>query len=399
MSPQYFELSPMDYYFFRPQMYTVQMAFEYAGTLDLLKLQAAFAESQRRLPVLSSEIEIKNLREIRLKTHPRILALEAFNLSATALAKQNADELFAPLSNAPGEALVKMRVHQSPTRAIVAFSFSHLLGDGFSFFLFLNTLVRSLRHLPEPQTISHARNLLYTPQASARPFNEEELYRVSGYVTPRPPNPIHCTEDRIFISTEELQALKREAQSRERRLSPNDVIMAYLLKRYYRDIPPGPDGQIIVRCPVDYRRTYSRASAQYFGNAVRDAVASFNPQTLPQLSLGEVAQEVRRAVSAVNEASVEASLRCLDSLRRERGIHAFAELGCPGLLVSNLSKLPFYEIDLGLGAPTQLHHASLNPRLAIVLPAENGAEIRFRRPRYQEHALRRRFSVVSESRS
>ena len=136
--------------------------------------------------------------------------------------------------------------------------------------------------------------------------------------------------------------------------------MAFLLKRFYASIPLTDDGKIIVRCPVDYRNIYSRTTKNYFGNAVKDAVAFFNPEDIEKLSLGAIATEILHAISSVNEESIHKSLNCLDRLCLQNGVDIFESVGCPGLLVSNLSKFPMDKIDIGLGAPKKFFHSSIN---------------------------------------
>jgi hypothetical protein len=153
--------------------------------------------------------------------------------------------------------------------------------------------------------------------------------------------------------------------------------MADLSKRFHREIPRF-ENQVIVRCPVDYRKTID-IGKNYFGNAVRDAISFFDSDELEQLSMTSVIRRIQQSVRSIDKRSIEQSLTALDIFRRGNGVDGFKELGCPGLLVSNLSKFPIQQIDLGSGAPTGFHHASLYPCLALVLPHPDGYMVKFRK--------------------
>jgi hypothetical protein len=154
--------------------------------------------------------------------------------------------------------------------------------------------------------------------------------------------------------------------------------MAKLAKRFHKDIPLYED-QFIVRCPVDYRKIFGLPQ-DYFGNAVRDAVSIFTPNEIEQMSLADVALRIRQSIHSIDKNSVLKSLRALDYHRKTEGIDIFENMGCPGLLVSNLSKFPIQKIDLGMGAPTCFYHGSFSPRLSLILPATDGVVVRFKKP-------------------
>jgi hypothetical protein len=211
------------------------------------------------------------------------------------------------------------------------------------------------------------------------------LFSETGYVIPRPQQPFSFVDEQISYSKAELTHLRQEAILLNPRITTNDIVMADLLRRFHGSTPLGPQGELIVRCPVDYRRIYSQLPINYFGNALKDAVAVFDPRTFTKLSLGEVAAVIRDAIDSITQDTIETELACFDDLRRNHGIDIFESIGCPGLLVSNLSKLPLQTLNFGLGMPKRMITASLNPRLAVILAdgQSDGLVVKFRRPIYQ----------------
>ena len=361
--------SPMDYYFYRRNLYTIQFVFEYQGHLSLEKLTQGVQKIPQFCMVVGSRLKIISDRQIILETgYPIPLRVQHLNQEAPDIEK-----FLDPIVNAEGEALAKLLVTYTTDRTFVGVSFSHFLGDGSSFFQFLITLSNIINDKPLQYECCNERDLLQVDT-----FSRLSLFESTGYVSPRPPNPISYELENLRNTFAELSSLKEIYKPLGVLLSSNDLIMADLVKRFYRHIPLH-EGQFIVRCPVDYRSIYELPKA-YFGNAVRDAVACFDPDEIDSLSVGETAVRIKDAIQAIDKSSVRQSLVALLQLREEHGIEIFENVGCPGLLVSNLSKLPIQLVDLGAGAPIQFHHASLNPRLALILPDDGGLKVTFKRP-------------------
>jgi hypothetical protein len=253
-----------------------------------------------------------------------------------------------------------------------------MLGDGSSFFQFLQMLsdIFNSKHIDRKPFQS--RDLLKVVGARSQKSEKMHLFESTGYVIPRPSNPPGTQIETLKYSLRELKNLKQELLSEGTEVSTNDILMADIAKRFHRDIPLYED-RFIVRCPVDYRNILN-LPPDYFGNAIRDAVAVFEKNEIEALSLGETALKIRQAIRSIDITSIRQSLECLNGLRKEAGIGIFENMGCPGLLVSNLSKFPIASIDFGLGSPIGFHHASLNPRLALILSSDDGLEVRFKRP-------------------
>ena len=265
--------SPMDYYFYRHNLYTIQFVFEYQGHIPSEKLSKGVQSVTQVCPGAGSRLKIVSDTEIVLETGYQI----PFRVQTLNQETPDIEKCLDPIINVEGEALVKLLLTYVPERTFVGVSFSHFLGDGSSFFQFLVTLSNIINDKPLDDDCCNERSLLEmkdTPRSS--------LFESTGYVSPRPPNPISYEIENLRYTFAELSSLKENCNSSRASLSSNDLIMADLAKRFHRDIPLH-EGKFIIRCPVDYRSIYELPK-NYFGNAVRDAVACFDPHEIDNLS-------------------------------------------------------------------------------------------------------------------
>lgn len=368
-------LSPIDYYFYRRSLYTIQFVFEYEGHLDLGGFSRNLTQVASIIPALGSRIQIVSGDKIVLETGFSIPLRTQVFAEDPPVSIQSEDYL-DPVTNIAGEPLVKVLVTHTPRKTFVGFSFSHMLGDGFSFFQFVKALSQICLGQRFEGSYSNARDLLQV--ANIHGLNSPSFFEATGYVLPRPPNSEFFVIEQIEFTSQRLSELKNQCKKQGFKVTSNDILMADLAKRFHQHIPLH-ENHFIIRCPVEYRSIFG-LPLQYFGNAVRDAVARFHQGEVESLSLAEIAHRIRKAIDSVDKQNVIESLYSLDQLRLNHGIGIFEHVGCPGLLVSNLSKFPIKEIDFGLGHPAAFHHASLNPRLALILPKTSGVEVRFKRP-------------------
>jgi hypothetical protein len=277
-----------------------------------------------------------------------------------------------------------MTLAHAGARSLLSIRLAHVAGDGYSMCRFLVALSDAFHGKPvTASSSSNERSVLSAGlPPDRRPVDLDRLFRDTGYVRPMPPEPVGSKMVRFPLSASEVEALKKEANAQERGLSENRVIMAELLRRSHRSIPLYRD-RLIVRCPVDYRKIHAGLSASpddYFGNAFRDAVAIFDPETISALSLEEIAARVSLAINGVDAEAVHASLACLEDLRLQDGLEGIEEVGCPGLQISNLSGMPIHRMDYGSGLPTGMLVTSLSSIHAVILPSSRGLEICFKVP-------------------
>lgn len=379
------ELSGMDYYFYRRERYTIRYVFKYQGRIDVAHFLRSVDRLKALLPVLTAKIVAVSDCESALKmsTDSLPVRFQVFEKTPTAVLAGDGSSLVDSLQNVQNESLVKLTLTHCEDDSYVGVCFSHLLGDGYSCIRFLHLLSQcflnqEIKNLPDYQS----RHLLDSRRISNVAVDSDRLFSSSGYVMPRPAPELHFHHEELHVSTSDLKALRTEC-SRHGQVSTNDALMAFLIRRYANRIATTTDAKLLVRCPVDYRRIYPGLPLDYFGNAVQDAVAGFDSAGFDDLNLSDIAKVIRASVEEVGPQSIEKQLVCFNDLRMQQGIKAFEDVSCPGLLVTNLSKLPLNDLNYGVGGPKEILLVPDHPRLAVILPhhSRNGVVIRVRVPR------------------
>jgi hypothetical protein len=185
---------------------------------------------------------------------------------------------------------------------------------------------------------------------------------------------------RLFPKAE-LSALLAEAQGDcPVRLSYNDVVVAWLWRTYVPAWAAAGEETSFLSCPVDLRRVLPGFPPTYFGCAVALANASIERERLAAAPPAELARRVRDAVAAVDETRARESLQAIDRLRRMVGLAVLERLHVvhprAGLLVTNLSRLPVREIVFDAGPPVAFDILAPVERCAVVLPVEDGLDMR-----------------------
>ena len=372
-------LSPIDYYFIRPNSYTIKFVFEYDRPLNPQKIELAFKKLSQSNPIGRFHL---------VECSDSKVGLQDSNIDVTVGRAKLTGEpclstmdglltLIDPVINHLNSPLVKVLVTETPSKFYLGVSFSHILGDGFSFLMYMRSLAKIYNEQPLDHTVDHDRSRLI-PNSESRSQKSalQNLFADTGYDKIQSNAPRELIHEHFHFSSKELSELKQSVTlNTAEKISDNDVIMASLLLKYRDRIPLTRTGKLLVRCPVDYRRMLPGFPTFYFGNAIKDAFALFDPESAADMSFANIVQSIRSAVKAVNPDAIEKGLRSLDNLRREEGLNIFKDIGCPGLLVTNLSKLPFYEIDLGSGPPQRFFPATPCSQLGIILPAKDGVTV------------------------
>jgi hypothetical protein len=379
-------LSPIDHVFTGVGAYPIEFVFAYGERIDPDRLAESLRRTIALFPAAGS----------RLVRSGEAFALEPaedgweFGVATSSLAFADADRhaFVDAVETVEGQPLVRVRVTHTPEGSVLGVGMSHAVVDGFSFFYFLSAwsqvfqgkgvvpphLDRSVlqpggapRGTPDPSGQGHSESLGMTGLflGERRPAIPRDRLRWTRRVLPRA----------------ELSALLAEAQGGcPVRLSHNDVVAAWLWRTYVPDWAGAAEETAFLSCPVDLRRVLPGFPPTYFGCAVAMANASIERERLAAAPPADLAKRVRDAVAAVDEARAWQSLLAIDRLRRQEGLAALERLHVvhprAGLLVTNLSRLPVREIVFDAGPPVAFDILAPVERCAVVLPAEDGLDVR-----------------------
>ncbi len=380
-------LSPIDHVFTGVGAYPLEFVFAYDGTLEPARLESSLRRTLEAFPAVSSRLGRSGGRYV-LEPAADGCVFETHVSEATFATATSRTRFVEPVETREGEPLARVRLTQTPAGSVLGVALSHAVADGFSYFHFLASWSRVFRG-EAPIPTCHRRERL-SPQAECglAPVDSEALLEASGFFSSTART--ETRRDRLSwrrrpFTRAELRALHSEAQAGcPVRLSHNDVVAAWLWREHLPSWAGAGEDRAWLSCPVDVRRLLPGFPPNYFGCAVALANASIECHRLPDAPLAVLARLVRDAVARVDARSVARVLRSLEALRDRQGLAAFERLHVvhprAGLLVTNLSRLPVREIAFDAGPPTAFDILVPAERCAVVLPAEDGLDVRICQP-------------------
>jgi omega-hydroxypalmitate O-feruloyl transferase len=376
-------LSPIDHVFTGRGSYPIEFVFSYDGELDEARLRQSLAQAVEVFPPASSRL-VRRDGAFGLEPSPDGLAFSTAESEIGFLAADDRTLFLDPVATFEGEPLTRVRLTRTPQGSVLGVSQSHAVGDGFSYFHFLSCWSRLFRGEPFEPPSHERRRLIPSAEADDGEPTPSSVLRDTGLFWQGRRAAVQggpLRWERHQLSRARLKEILGEAQRDSPvRLTHNDAVSAWLWRESAASWGAEAQDDTYLSCPVDHRRLLPELPATYFGNAVVLATVESTIGALGAAPLAELAQRVRAAVSAVDEARVRRSLGAIDRLRRLKGVAVLEECHVMhpqrGLLVTNLSRLPVREIDFGAGPPTAFDILTAVPRGAVVLPAPDGLDVR-----------------------
>lgn len=379
-------LSPIDHVFTGQGAYPIEFVFAYGPTLDAVRLEESLRRTLALFPGVAGRLVRLPDEAYGLEPDDDGCVFEVATSPADFADVTERHTLVAGVETAEGEPLARVRLTRTPTGSVLGVGLSHAVVDGFSYFHFLSAWSRVFhgKDVVPPFLDRGALEPGGTGTVDPSSAGRVELLGTTGlFFGERRPaiarERLRWTR-RLFPKTE-LSALLAEAQRVcPVRLSYNDVVTAWLWRTYVPTWAAAGEETSFLSCPVDLRRLLPGFPPTYFGCAVALAHASVERERLATAARAEIARTVRDAVAAVDEAKARQSLEAIDGLRRREGLAALERLHVvhprAGLLVTNLSRLPVREIVFDAGPPVAFDILAPVERCAVVLPAEDGLDVR-----------------------
>jgi len=380
-------LSPVDHVFTGVGAYPIEFVFAYGGRLDAERLRQSLQRTLGLFPGVASRLVRLPAEAYGLEPAADGCLFEVAT-SERSFAEADPHALVDPVETVEGRPLARVRLTHTSDGSVLGVALSHAVADGFSYFFFLSAWSRVFqgKEVVPPFLDRSVLQPGGAPGGTADPsgHGRPEALGVTGLFLggkrlPIPRDRLRWTR-RLFPRAE-LSALLAEAQGDcPVRLSYNDVVAAWLWRTHVAQWADVAENTTFLSCPVDLRRVLPDLPPAYFGCAVAMANASIERERLATASAAELARRVRDAVAAVDEARARHSLVVIDRLRREAGLAALERLRVvhprAGLLVTNLSRLPAREIVFDAGPPVAFDILAPVERCAVILPAEDGLDVR-----------------------
>jgi len=246
---------------------------------------------------------------------------------------------------------------------------NHLVGDGYSYFYMLSVLAAVTRRggIPfAPSVIT----------AIAKPRIYSDLH-ASFHFTASPVDAI-TFENKIDVEYQELSITETRNQAKSiseksgLRISTNDILSARVIKYVLEKGKKKQLENFRLAIPVDVRRGVSELGQRYFGNGLIMYNVPFNPKTVSQANIEELAVIIRKSFPKVNYQSYETYLKqvenWIDAGKLELLRPYDPDTEC---LVTNLTRMPIKRLDFGSGPPTTVEPLTRGRSGAAILIQED----------------------------
>ena len=379
-----FQLSPVDYIFTGTASQPITFAFFYSHQFDNKKLVESLNEALVYFPILKSKL--KKISEYDYEYHISEDELTIDIIDSEVYFEKNAriEDLITPVNSLIDEPLTKIKLTQAPNGSVLVISISHALVDGFSYFHFLTSWARIYRgenfikpHISRDIVSSYLNN-------GDDVITKEKVYADCGLFYGAERGGVQTNKlitERIFIPDEIIKAGIDAANKKHNiTFSENDWITAMIWKKYVPLWNRSEDNpQTYVTCPFDFRRVLSGFPKNYFGCALSFVSVSVDLKTLIETEIEDLAVLIKQSVSKIKSDQIKNSLTTLDDLRKEHGLSAMERIHLRhpenGIIITNLTRMPLREIDLGFGKPERFIAYAEIPGSAAILPAEGGVEV------------------------
>lgn len=213
-------------------------------------------------------------------------------------------KMMAHVVTLPGEPLLAVTGIPVKDGIFGGFSCSHTIADGISLMLFLYAW----------GCILEGKSFL--PPSAQRLFKGEPVHsdKIDKAFIP----PLTALSDKIqnragslnirryfkreYFSDELLREIKNKAKSESERyiISNNQIMTAFLLKKYHHLMLPDTD-RIRLKIPVDFREIHPDIDSLYIGNAVLDSFTAFSKDELNKMSIFEIAYRLKESVTRTRD--------------------------------------------------------------------------------------------------
>ena len=377
-------LSPIDLVFTGRGAYPLEFVFAYGGRVDADRLAGSLRRTLELFPHVGSRL-VRLGGTFALQPSPDGCTFEAAASAVDFDDVADRHALVDPVETVEGQPLARVRLTDTPGGSVLGVALSHAVVDGFSYFYFLSAWSRVFHGRDvAPPALDRTRlgpGLVAAPPGvpGPRPVREGCGLFLDERRPAIPRDRLRWT--RRAFPRAELGDLLRAAQAQcPVRLSHNDVVAAWLWRRHVPGWADPREQTAWLSCPVDARRLLPGFPPTYFGCAVALANVSIERERLAEAPLADLARRVRDAVAAVDADRVLQSLGAIEGLRLQEGLEALERLHVvhprAGLLVTNLSRLPVREVEFDAGPPVAYDILAPVERCAVVLPAEDGLDVR-----------------------
>lgn len=256
---------------------------------------------------------------------------------------------YGSMSQELGSRLFHLKVLHYKNGTVLIPKMNHLVGDGYSYFYLLSVLAAVTKRggIPlAPAIIS----------SISRPKIHSELH-TSFHFKAAPPDAISL-ESKVQVEyleigvTETRKQAKNISEKSGLRISTNDILSAKVVKFVLENGKKKKLENFRLSIPVDVRRGVPQLGQRFFGNGLILYNIPFEPKTVSQSSIEELAITIRKSFPVVNRQSYETYLRQVEEWIEVGQLELLRPYNPDNeCLVTNLTRMPIARLDFGSGPP------------------------------------------------
>ena len=243
--------------------------------------------------------------------------------------------------------------------SLLSVNVSHAIADGYSFYYFLSSWAAACRgesfQLPD-HSQSLLNRLVQHSRVERTKGNSSDLSELE-FSFPFLEVGTDPTTRRVETLRFDGAAVLAEARDAadeiaRNKITENSVLTALVWQTYARALA-AEGGELVLACPIDFRRISSELSPSFFGNASAPALLRLEREQVLAEPVTRLAALISDAIRRCDELTLARYIVAIDDLRRARGLDATDRVVLVdprnGLIVTNVARFPLPPIDFGSG--------------------------------------------------
>jgi 3-oxoacyl-(acyl-carrier-protein) synthase/acyl carrier protein len=391
-APRTLALGSLDYLFVGPRRFAIQVLYYFEPHLDFIRLQSGLRTvAEGFYPINSHLIRHQDEYHVNECADDPDFA-EIFCDEHVVPPSQNCPETFSPFlvsfdPRLPAEKLAKFRLFQLAGGSLLSVNVSHAIADGYSFYYFLSSWAAACRgeffqppdHVPRSLIRPGRRSYSERDEGSSHDADEVDFsfpFLEAGF------SPTTSRVETLHFDGASLLAEARGAadETNRHKITENSFLTALVWQAYARALS-AEAGELVLACPIDFRRISPELSPSFFGNASAPALIRLERKLVLSESATRLAALISDEIRSCDELTLARYMGAIDNLRRTGGLEATENVALVdprnGLIVTNVARFPLPPIDFGTG-PFKHEFTPTNYAGTAVIVAGEGSTVKVR---------------------
>jgi polyketide synthase PksN len=391
-APRMLALAPLDYLFVGPRRFAIQVLYYFESHLDFARVRSGLRSVAEAFYPINSHLIRRQEEYFICECSDEPDFAEIHCDGYTMLPQQDCPETFAPFQVPfdpllPEEKLAKFRLFQLASGSLLSVNVSHAIADGYSFYYFLSSWAAACRgeYFQPPDHSQRLLNPLFQ-HSSAELANDHSNGLVEAdFFLPFPEAGVDPTTSRVETLRFDGASLVAEARDAadeitRNKITENSLLTALVWQAYARALA-AEAGELVLACPIDFRRISSELSPSFFGNASAPALLRLEREQVLTTPVTRLAAMISDAIRSCDERTLARYTIAIDDLRRVQGLDATDRVVLVdprnGLIVTNVARFPLPPIDFGTG-PFKREFTPINYAGTAVIVGDEGSTVKVR---------------------